>query len=84
VGLHRLRKNTIGDAVLKGHDFSRADKTNQVKVGFSRGGRLFHEADGNHAFFRSLFSPTKNGNHKTFRELIFRGTECQGATLVVP
>jgi hypothetical protein len=35
-GLYGMRKNSIGDTVLKGHDFSRADKTNQIKFGFSR------------------------------------------------
>jgi hypothetical protein len=35
-GLNRLPQNSIGAAILKGQDFSRADKTNQIKVGFSR------------------------------------------------
>jgi hypothetical protein len=32
-GLYRLRKNLIGDAVLKGHDFSRAEQTQTFQDG---------------------------------------------------
>jgi hypothetical protein len=34
------RRNSIENAVLKGHDFSRADKASRIKVGFSRRGML--------------------------------------------
>ncbi|HMG88207.1 MAG TPA: hypothetical protein VK574_20930 [Terracidiphilus sp.] len=43
---------------MKGHDFSRADKANQIKVGFSRCGMHSRKLTRDHSFFRSLFSPS--------------------------
>jgi len=40
-GLYSLRKNLILPSVLMGHGFSRADKINQISVGFSRRGTYF-------------------------------------------
>ena len=37
----RLRKNSILPLVLKGHGFGRADKVNQISVGFSHRGTYF-------------------------------------------
>jgi len=39
--LYMLRKNSILPSVLKGHGFSRADKVNQISVGFSHRGTYF-------------------------------------------
>ena len=39
--LYRLRKNSILPPLLKGHGFSRADKVNQINVGFSHRGTYF-------------------------------------------
>jgi hypothetical protein len=48
--------------VLKGHDFSRADKTNEMSYGFSHCGMFFVSFRPSSDFFRSLFSRADKAN----------------------
>jgi hypothetical protein len=58
--LYRLRRNSILDSVLKGLGFSRADKANQINLGFSPRRMYFEKLTGMQPFFRSLFRSLKN------------------------
>jgi hypothetical protein len=47
----------IGGGIVKGHDFSRADKANQIKRALAPAGCFCKHKSRNRYFFRSLFSP---------------------------
>ena len=55
--LYRLQKNSIQGKVLKGHDFSRANKANQFCWALAPEGCFFGISKSPQASFRSLFSP---------------------------
>jgi len=54
--LYRLQKNSIQGKVLKGHDFSRANKANQFCWALAPEGCFFGISKSPQASFRSLFS----------------------------
>jgi hypothetical protein len=51
----------LGGGFVKEHDFSRADKANQIKRASAPAGCLCEHKSRNRYFFRSLFSPDKRG-----------------------
>jgi hypothetical protein len=57
LGLYRLRKELATRHVLKGHDFSRADKYPKLNPALAAEGRFSEIGSSMDALFQSLFSP---------------------------
>ena len=73
-GPYRLRKNSILPLVLKGHGFSRADKVNQISVGFSHRGTYFRIFGEIQPFSAACLAPEGlNSNKSAFFNRIPRG-----------